>query len=171
MEEERDRFLCAYNLLLRFSDSISLSEGNLIRNEKGNFMHIRTTKTGERVLIPLMARTMAILERNDFKIPHITNQESNWKLKDLGSLAKINQPVTVYEHREGKIFNKTVPKFQLISTHTSRRSGATNMWRAGVPIKVIMDLGGWTSEEAFRKYLKISKQESAYLAAGHEFFK
>ena len=110
---------------------------------------------------------MAILERNEFKIPHITNQESNWKLKDLGSLAKINQVVTVYEHHEGKIFTK----IQLISTHTSRRSGATNMWRAGVLMKVIMDLGGWISEEAFRKYLKISKQESAYLAAGHEFFK
>lgn len=45
------------------------------------------------------------------------------------------------------------------------------MLEAGLPIKVIMDLGAWKTEEEFFKYIKIKKRKTAEIAANHPFFK
>ena len=96
-------------------------------------------------------------------MPKTSNTESNWKLKDIGCEAKIESIVKV-----GGLERK---KYHFITTHTARRSGATNLYLQGVPDKVIMDLGGWTKVETFRSYIKLSKLESANKALDYDFFK
>lgn len=45
------------------------------------------------------------------------------------------------------------------STHSSRRTWATRLDRAGVRLKTIQDLGGWSSMAALQRYLEVSEEE------------
>jgi len=46
-------------------------------------------------------------------------------------------------------------------SHTARRSGATNMYKQGIPSIDIMKITGHTKESTFMRYIKISKEETA----------
>ena len=61
----------------------------------------------------------------------------------------------------GMKVNKTVPKHKLIMTHTARRSGATNMYKRGIPTIYIMKITGHKTESSFLRYIRITKEETA----------
>lgn len=77
-------------------------------------------------------------------------------------LAGINQVTS-----EG---DKVLPKSQLVTTHTARRSAATNLYLEGASLKTIADLGGWENNEMLRIYLRASGLDSARLAQDLDFF-
>jgi integrase/recombinase XerD len=45
------------------------------------------------------------------------------------------------------------------STHSNRRTWATRLDQAGVRLKAIQDLGGWSSMAALQRYLEVSEEE------------
>ncbi len=62
------------------------------------------------------------------------------------------------------------PKSALVTTHTARRSAATNLLSDGVPISEIMQLGGWKNEATLRHYLLAGGIQLAKLSADRAFF-
>jgi integrase len=62
------------------------------------------------------------------------------------------------------------PKCDIITTHTARRSAATNMFKAGIPALSIMKITGHTTEKSFMKYIKITNEENAELMARNKYF-
>jgi len=48
-----------------------------------------------------------------------------------------------------------------MSIHSNRRTWATKLDKAGVRLKTIQDLGGWTSMAALQRYLEVSEEEKA----------
>ncbi len=65
----------------------------------------------------------------------------------------------------------TVPKHDLIKTHTSRRPAITNMYISGIETQYIMKLYGHQTEKSFMKYLKITKEDTINKIADVEYFK
>jgi len=45
------------------------------------------------------------------------------------------------------------------STHSNQRTWATRLDKAGVRLKAIQDLGGWSSIAALKRYLEVSEEE------------
>ena len=58
-----------------------------------------------------------------------------------------------------------------MTTHTARRSLATNMYLAGIPIKTIMTITGHSSVAQLMEYIKITEIEVAESLKDHSFFK
>ena len=55
-----------------------------------------------------------------------------------------------------------MPKYEFISSHTARRSFATNEFKAGVlTIGEIMSITGHKTEKSFYKYIREKPRESA----------
>lgn len=163
---ERERFVVAYYLLLRYSDSIKINEGNIFENDGQYFFRKQPQKTKQHnneVIVPIKPIVLKILKKRKFDLSSSNNQDSNSKLKEIAKLAKINSLV--------EINGKTSKKHELITSHTARRSGATNLFLQKVPLKIIMDLGGWKTEKSFMRYIRADKIESAKMAADYEFFK
>ena len=52
-------------------------------------------------------------------------------------------------------------KFEMISSHTARRSFATNLYNDGYPAISIMHITGHKTESSFLKYIKTSPEEHA----------
>lgn len=90
-------------------------------------------------------------------------QRMNRQLKEICKLAGINDV-----HMLDGIARK---KYELVSTHTARRSFATNAYRAGIPSISIMKITGHSTERSFMKYIKISQEENARLMLKNPFFK
>ena len=52
-------------------------------------------------------------------------------------------------------------KWELVTTHTARRSFATNMYKSGFPTLSIMKITGHQTESAFLLYIKVTSEENA----------
>jgi len=130
-------------------------------------LRIKTLKTGEWVTIPLVKQVTDIMQKYSDQINHIpkayANQTMNKHLKEIGRRARINENVLKIRSRGIERIEKSIPKHKLISTHTARRSFATNMFKLGVPSRVIMMITGHRTERAFSSYIKISNDENAEL--------
>lgn len=62
-------------------------------------------------------------------------------------------------------------KFELITSHTARRTGATLMVLGRIPTAAIMKLTGHKSESSFWKYIKSSDEENAIMLQDYDYFK
>jgi integrase len=127
---------------------------------------MQTQKTGETVVIPIHSHVEAIMSRYEAKTPNslptpMSNQKMNDYLKELGELAGIAETINQTFTKGGKKVAVNYPKYELITTHTARRSFATNQYLAGFPSISIMKLTGHRTEKAFMKYIKVTPKEHA----------
>lgn len=163
----RDLFVVACMTGLRFSDFSRLKEENII----DNMIKIKTQKTGTLVIIPQAKYVRSLLRKYNFQLPKSPCVQYFDKIiKQVCRKAGINQPVP-YERTKGlERISKMVPKWERISSHSGRRSAATNMFLAGIPALRIMKITGHKTEEAFMYYIGLSKEENAAVLAGNIFF-
>jgi hypothetical protein len=168
LNDNKDRFLVGAFTAMRYGDYSGLE--NLKHTDK--FITKRTKKTGAKVVIPMHWVIREILKRRENVLPKsVSNQKLNDALKELGQLAEITDEVEITVTRGGKQVTAHYPKYKLITTHTARRSGCTNMYLAGIDIYTIMGFSGHTTEKSFRKYIKIKQEENAQRFLEHPFFK
>lgn len=175
LREEQDRFFLSYNFFLRFGDSIKVDPKDIFEKNGKHFAKLMDNKTKNREYIPLFNRSLKILKRHKFQMPKTTNQESNWKLKEIGKLAGISSIYTRITVKNGAVFKDSKEKYKFITTHTARRSMATNYYlsmkkHGNVDLKSLQLMGGWKSIAMLEKYLKIDALENALDAANHPFF-
>ena len=64
----------------------------------------------------------------------------------------------------------TFRKFEKVTTHTARRSFATNAFMQKLSPLSIMAMTDHKTETSFMKYIRISKEENAQLIQDHKFF-
>lgn len=167
----RDVFLIGCYTAQRFSDYSRIRKDNIRQlNDGSKVIDIIQRKTGEQVLIPMRPELIMLLEKYDYNVPKISEQQLNRKIKDVGADAKITSSVIREEIRGGLKVTKTVSKNELIKTHTARRTGCTNMYLSGVPSIAIMKISGHKSEREFLSYIKVSKEETATTLQKHPYF-
>lgn len=172
LERVRDLFLIGSYTCLRFSDFSNIKKENIYNNDKGTFLKITTAKTGQGVIIPMHKVVAEIMTKYDYNLPQsISNQKMNEYLKEIGKRADISDPVIITKFEGGVKVSKTFKKYELISTHTARRSGATNMFLTGIPAISIMKITGHKTEKSFMRYIQMSQEDNANMLIDHPFFK
>lgn len=166
----RDRFLIGCFTALRVSDFSRLSPVNI----SDRFIRIKPVKGGlknQDVVIPIHPVIKEILARGFDWDKKVYDQKINVAIKHICRMAKITEKVSVSRTEGGKVITRTFDKCELVTTHTARRSGATNMFKAGIPSLSIMLITGHRTERSFLKYIKISAEENAEILSKHPFFK
>jgi predicted transport protein len=166
----KDVFLCGCFTAQRFSDYSRFNKGMVKTYPNMKVLEFIQTKTGAKCVVPIRFELDQILKKYDYTLPRTHEQKLNKYIKTICSQAGINEQVNIEEYRGGMKVKKTLPKYELIKTHTARRSGATNMKLAGVSNYDIMKIGGWKTEREFLTYLKMSQEETALSLAQHPFF-
>jgi integrase len=164
LDRARDLFLIGCYTGLRISDYNNIKPHNI----KGGYMHIFQSKTGGHVVIPIHTTVKKILDKyNGNTPPKLSDQELNKYIKEVALLAKINEPTEKQQTKAGVKKVEILKKWELISSHTARRSFATNMTKQGLPIQTIMKITGHSKEATFLKYVKLSAMEHAEIVAKH----
>ena len=131
---------------------------------------LKQQKTGNHVVIPVRPELQAILEKYDNRLPRIYEQKVNHLIKEIAREAGITEKVEVSYIENGEKKSRLVEKCDLVKTHTARRSGATNMYLAGIPTIAIMKITGHKIEREFMKYIKITEEQTALELMGHPYF-
>ena len=165
----RDVFLVGCYTCQRFSDYSRLERENFVTTPKGTkVVRIVQEKTGNTVVIPILNNNLlCIAEKYNYEIPKVSdvilNRYVKKILKDLSktvpSLAKLERTVLTMRERtmeeRGEVsFMRDAKgyvvkqRYNLVSSHTARRSGITNLYLTGLFDEVqMMSVSGLSSDE------------------------
>ncbi len=158
LERVRDWFLLLAWSGSRFSDLDKIGKSDI----KNNTITYRQQKTNTKVTIPLHPVVLEILQKYNFDMPEvISNQKFNDYIKDACRLAHIDSMESLTRTVGGKLITENKPKFELVSSHTCRRSFCTNMYLRGVDTMIIRSISGHKTEKSFLKYIKVTPEQHA----------
>lgn len=163
----RNRFLIGAFSGLRVSDFSRLADADIV----DGLILLRTRKTDTPIAIPVHPVIQEILN-SGFRLDQtISDQKMNVYIKRLAKMAGIDSRVVVREHRAGTVVEKSLEKYKLISTHTARRSFATNLFKAkDVPLAAISKALGHSKVTTTMRYLRVGVEENAEILAASSFF-
>ena len=149
----------------RAGDLLRLTPNSLRYVDNHLFVDITQQKTHKSVTIPIASNEIREMLENDFPSP-ISSQKLNNYIKIVCELSDINETL------EGKIMDKVTkrkvlgmyPKYELITSHSFRRSFATNYYKK-IPTPILMTITGHGKETVFLKYInkQADKDENAKL--------
>ncbi len=163
-ENVRKWLLLGCEIGQRGGDLLNITKKNFVMREGINYIDVIQQKTGKTVTIPLTDKTEKIIKSG---LPYeISIQKFNDYLKKLCELAEINEPVKgrLYVSEKKRKIKGVYPKYKLITSHTCRRSFATNYYKQ-IPTPIWMEVTGHSKESLFLTYIgkKKDKDENANL--------
>lgn len=123
-------------------------------------------KTGDEVEIARLPGFDRVLQRRNGELPEfISEQRLNNHLKEIARMVpELHELVNVKRTGPNGREETDVPRWKMVSTHTMRRTGATNMYVLGVPALSIMAATGHRTEKTFLGYVKLNKAQHAEIA-------
>lgn len=172
-EKVRDVYILQCFVGLRFSDlSILLPDSKRFLRDIGGkwFIEIKTKKTGEVVVIPVADIVHQILTKYNFTFEPFSFQYYNLTIKEVARKARITGDIVFSRTKGGKRVDTIFQKCDLMSSHTARRTFATNAFLSGLQERNIMMITGHKTTASFHKYIRCSSLDSAIKIANHSFF-
>lgn len=166
LERVRDVFVTACFTGLRYSDYHKIRRDNIRTIENFEFLVILMQKQKDQVFIPVSTELKAILDKYDGALPVISDVKMNAYLKEIGPmLPSLLETIDRISTKGGKKISTPVARYELLSTHTARRSFATNAYLAGWDMKAIRSVTGHSTNEMLEKYIRVTKQQNAVRVA------
>ncbi len=168
LERARDLFIVGSWTGLRFGDLSRIQPEHI----EGGRLRVRTSKTGKEVTIPLHPCIPAIMAKYGGRVPSgISNQKQNGYIKEAAAMVPELQVKTMEGRTKGGIRREVArAKWERITTHTARRSFASNCYRDGIPARTIMAVTGHRTEQAFMRYIRLTNEEHADIMARSSLF-
>lgn len=182
-DKVRDIFLCGCYTAQRFSDYGRLSKEDFSVTSRGTkVIRLVQEKTNNSVVIPILNdNLLSIAEKYNYDLPQLSDVIVNRYIKEICKELAENVPalndyvITQLTMREkeaeeaGKMTFKRDRKdnvikhrYEVISTHTARRSAITNLYKSRLFSNIqLMSISGHKSEDTFFGYLSQSADEIA----------
>lgn len=186
-EQVRDVFLIGCFTALRYSDYSRIKRENIGFTHNGTkVIRIKQEKTAGIVVIPILdERLEALLKKYDYNVPEVLDQSLNRTIKEIckrlsvtvTSLGKKERTVLNLKERRAEVEARKKgvelyeydeqgypirPRWELVASHTARRSCITNMYLSKkFSVQQMMSLSGHKTETMFYKYVKLSLDEYA----------
>ena len=132
----------------RHSDYIRFTSKN-IHDGQLHYVSIKTHTKTSVPLSPIVEKIIRQDESNGYNNRSFSDVWFNRILKRICHKAGINELVSVYMRGEFR----DDEKWKFVSSHTARRSFATNLYKKGVDIYTISQLCGHSSIEMTKKYI------------------
>ncbi|MGV0978708.1 tyrosine-type recombinase/integrase [Empedobacter falsenii] len=152
LEQVRDLFLVACYTGQRFSDLNKINQSNIIDDE---YIAIRQQKTNEQLTLPLLKVVKTILVKYSYRLPKISNVKFNEYIKEVAKLCE-----TLNKQYNGD--NKKV-RWQMISSHTARRTFVTLNYGKGVDLDTLKLGTGHKQTKTLQTYIKMNDKQKADL--------
>lgn len=155
----RDVFcFCAFTSL-RFSDAQALRWCDVT----DDCIYVTTVKTVDPIVIDLNKWSKAVLDKyrgkdlGDYRVlPKVSNQVCNRALKIIMKEVGLKEPIRETFYKAGKRVDQISPKYELIGTHSARRTFICNAIMMGIPPTVVMKWTGHSDYDAMKPYIEIA---------------
>ena len=127
---------------------------------KDNKIKIFQKKAKRIIYAPLTDLAKEILNRYNFKLPKVSIQKANKLLKEIAKLANITHKERIVEMRGGNPYTYEVEAWQIVGTHTARRSFISNGLKT-TDSNVLRKITGHSTDSAFNRYNRMSSEDAA----------
>ena len=155
LRKVRDLFIFGAATSLRFENFINVNK----RDIYDGFINVVDVKDNTKTLsIPINHYSKTVLEKYDYVLPIISNQNFNKYIKELFKLMKYNDIIKKTMKYGNEIVETESFLHERISSHTARRSFITIMKNNSVPDKIIMSYTGHKSLEVFNNYYRPNQE-------------
>jgi len=171
-ERARDLFLIGAYTGLRVSDFNNLSKSSIKKVKGVELIKVPMTKYPDKfVAVPLHPMVKAILNKRSGEPPQRMNDQSiNVLIKEVAESAGIDSIESVSITKGGKKLHIKKYKFDLVKTHTARRSFCSNAYLSGMAPIDIMAISGHKTEKDFLRYIKLGPEQIAIKMSTNAFF-
>lgn len=136
MERVKDMFLFQCYTGLAYADLMRFDMSKAVKGEKYYLVTDDRKKTGEGYTVVLMEKAMDILKKYDYKLPKMTCEQYNMRLKIMADACGIEKP---------------------IASHFGRRTCGMLLLNYGFPIEIVSKVLGHsnikTTQQAYAKIL------------------
>ena len=160
----RDVFLFQCYTGIRYSDLANLRRCDV----HDDYIEITTVKTVDSLRIELNVHSKAILKKYEpfnFKdgkaLPVVSNPKMNKYLHELCEMAGFDEPIRLTYYRGSKRIDEVKPKYEVIGTHTGRRSFICNALGMGISPQVVMKWTGQSDYKAMKPYIDVCDEIKA----------
>jgi len=151
LENVRQLFILSCKTGLRYSDYSRINKEHLKFKDDVFHLRIRQEKTEQFIDIPLIPESLAITQKLiNGEIHPISNQKMNSYVKELCKLAELNDLQEVHTYVGKEKNTQVVEKHTLITTHTGRRTFATDLLQRGVDAGIVMQFTGHKDYKSFK---------------------
>ena len=165
-EEIRDLFIVGCMTGQRYSDYSRLTKDNIV----GDNIHVLQKKTRNKAVIPLTDYVREIFNKYDGNLPKAhCIQHFNKQLKVICKKAGLTEMIVYEEDQAGEIVMVKKPQYEMVSSHTARRTFITNMNKNNVPASKTRKCTGHKSTACFDRYDKLTLIDNAKSLAGNGF--
>lgn len=164
LQKIRDMFVFECFVGARISDLQALTKDNI--SEDGNYIEYiadKTIKENPRICrIPLSSKAKEILKRYDMPdgklMPHISQQQYNDGIKELLKSLGISRKVIILDKHT--MTKKSVPIYEVISSHNARKTFIASLKKAGNDDSVIASMSGHIKgSKAFGRYYAVDDEQ------------
>jgi integrase len=139
----------------RYSDLIRLTKDNIAEST----LKFTTEKTNKDVAIPIFPELQTIIDRypDQYKLlPSYSDQKARDYIKEACQLAGIKAKTEKRSFKKNETIKTFRPKYELIGTHTARKTFVCLAHERGMDIKTIMDITGIKDQRTLSRYLNVS---------------
>lgn len=154
LEKARDLFVLQASTGLRWSDLSRLDKEHI----HGNIISMKAYKNKKQTLVPLIPRSEAILQKYEYQIPKLSEQNLNLYIKEACKIVDIDQPIEKAVYVGGKKSFTKVPKYQEVSTHVAVKTFITHCGEKGISAKVVSEITGKTVKVILDAYYGIDQK-------------
>lgn len=162
MERCRDIWLFGVYTGQRYGDIENLSPQQIIKYKDRWEWHLYQRKGSKpkKVVIPLRKKAVQILKKHgrwdqEKLLPALSNQKANEMIKKVACLAGLKEPIYMVKYSARKRVEINKPKWQLITTHTARKTFITQSLEKKMSLDTIMTLCGISEYKTLKHYKKI----------------
>ena len=148
----RDLFLIGCYSGQRRSDYSRFNKEHI----EGNSIVIRAKKTGQFSYIPLSPKLKKLLDKYNWHLPKISGQKFNVHIHEFCKIAGFDEIVIRERFYGNEKETEKIPRYNLIASHTARRTFITLSDQKGVSHSQIMKVTGIRSLKTLQGYIKVN---------------
>jgi len=151
-QKAKDMFIFGCMTGMRFSDITTLSKVHVTDDFK---VRKGAIKTKDYFEVYLNETAQEILIRNNYNMKLLSNQKINKYIKEVTEQIKLlHKPVQLESRHRGEVIIEEVPKWQVISSHTARRTFTDLLAENHTSLQKIMAMTGHKSVGVVNRYLQ-----------------
>ena len=148
----RDMFLIGVYSGQRFSDysvfeKSDVSKGMIIKRAK---------KTETNSYIPLHPKLERLLEKYNWEVKKISSQKFNKAIQQICKKAGFDDEVKKTKYQGSKKMIERFQRWEIVTSHTARRTFITLSSEKGMPDHIIMSITGIRDPKTLKKYKKLN---------------
>lgn len=160
LRKARDFFCFCCFTSLRYSDAHALKKSAVY----DNYIEIVTKKTDKILRIDLNTHSRAILDRykksaGQYALPQMTTIRLNTLIKRIGKLMELNSKVNIVQYYGGQKVERSVEKWEALSSHCGRRTFICNALAMGIAPHIVMKWTGHSEFSAMKPYIDVADSD------------